>query len=98
METRLRVVWVDAGTVDPDADADDAAGSLIELSRIVDLLVCAKGGQELRRAILVGRVARQVMSAAHCPVIVFAPGDYARLEALLGTIPITRVPLPTPEP
>jgi nucleotide-binding universal stress UspA family protein len=98
MEAKLRVVWVDADAVDADADAHDAAGSLIELSGSLDLLVCGTGGQELRRAILVGRVARQVMSAAHCPVIVVAPGDYARLEALLGTIPTTRVPLPTPEP
>jgi nucleotide-binding universal stress UspA family protein len=92
-DPKLRVVWVDA-----DADVYEAADSLIELSRIVDLLVCATGGQELRRAILVGRAARQVMSAAHCPVIVAPPGDYGRVEALLGTIPTTRVPLPTPEP
>jgi nucleotide-binding universal stress UspA family protein len=97
-EAKLRVVWVDADAVDADADAHDAAGSLIELSRIVDLLVCGTGGQEVSRAILAGRVARQVMSAAHCPVIVVAPGDYAGLEALLGTIPTTRVPMPTPEP
>jgi nucleotide-binding universal stress UspA family protein len=93
MDAELRVVWVDA-----DADAYDAVDSLIELSGTVDLLVCGTGDQDLHRAILVGRVARRVMSAAHCPVIVVAPGDYASLEALLGTIPSTRVPLPTPEP
>ena len=95
MEAELRVVWVDA---DADAGEQDAADSLIALSREVDLLVCGTGGPELHRAVLVGRVARQVMSAAHCPVIVVAQGDYPRLEALLGTMPTTRVPLPTPEP
>jgi nucleotide-binding universal stress UspA family protein len=98
MEAKLQVVWVDPDAVDADAGDHDAADSLIEVSRSVDVLVCATGGQELRRAILVGRVARRVMAAAHCPVIVVAPGDYARLEALLGTIPTTRVPLPIPEP
>lgn len=92
-DAELRIMWVDA-----DADAYDAADSLIEVSRSVDVLVCGTGGEELHRAILVGRVARQVMSAAHCPVIVAPPGDYTRLEALLERIPATRVPSPTPEP
>jgi nucleotide-binding universal stress UspA family protein len=76
---QLRVLHVGA-----DASIEDAAGALIDGSRSVDLLVCGSHSRELRRAVILGGVARRVIAAAHCPVIVLARGAEPGLQALLG--------------
>jgi nucleotide-binding universal stress UspA family protein len=67
-----------------DASIDDAADALIDGSRSVDLLVCGSYSHELRRAVILGGVARRVIAAAHCPAIVLARDGWRGLQALLG--------------
>jgi nucleotide-binding universal stress UspA family protein len=87
-QARAAVAEVDAGDgaveVHYDALVGDPAEQIVEMSKILDLLVCGSRGYGPLRAVLLGSVSRRVTAEAHCPVIVVPRGVTASLEALLA--------------
>jgi hypothetical protein len=59
----------------------------------LDLLVCGSRGYGPVRAVLLGSVSREVISAALCPVIVLPRGVQAALEALVAEAPGAAAPV-----
>jgi nucleotide-binding universal stress UspA family protein len=70
--------------VEIDVVVDDAADTLVAVSEHVDLLVCGSRGYGPLRAVLLGSVARRVVDAAHCPVIVLPRGVSGVMDELVG--------------
>ncbi|MDX6664650.1 MAG: hypothetical protein QOG68_856 [Solirubrobacteraceae bacterium] len=94
-EQRLREEVAELeGNVPVDAEAlvGEPADVIVDFSKGVDLLVCGSRGYGPARAVLLGSVSRQVMTQAHCPVIVLPRGVKASLEALLEEAPGAAAP------
>jgi nucleotide-binding universal stress UspA family protein len=79
----------DDGEVEVDAFVGDPGDTLVELSEYLDLLVSGSRGYGPVRAVLLGGVARRLVTAGRCPVIVLPRGVEAPLQALLGEVPGT---------
>lgn len=80
---------VPAPAVEVDIFVDDPADALVAVSENVDLLVCGSRAYGPLRAVLLGSVARRVVDAAHCPVIVLPRGIAGVIEDLVGTATVT---------
>lgn len=82
----------------PDVPAEaealvgDPAEAIVDFSKGADLLVSGSRGYGPARAVLLGSVSRQVVTEAHCPVIVLPRGVKASLEALLEEAPGAAAP------
>jgi nucleotide-binding universal stress UspA family protein len=76
--------------VEVDLFVDDAADALVAVSQNVDLLICGSRGYGPVRAVLLGGVARRVVDAAHCPVIVLPRGVGGVMDELVGSARVTQ--------
>ncbi|MEA2446160.1 MAG: hypothetical protein QOJ12_3452 [Thermoleophilales bacterium] len=73
--------------IEVDALLGDPADVIVDVTDSLDLLVCGSRGYGPLRAVLLGSVSREVISAAACPVLVLPRGVQAALEALVAEAP-----------